>query len=185
MVNVYEANPEAEQKVSCYVNVVFQIDKDDTKSQSRYVFVLNGRAVDWKSAKQSTIAMSSIEAKYIDASEASMEAVWMRKFIDGLGNVMLSNKRPMEMLCDNAPRTVTVTGDRETVDSQEFRTADSGTDTKPLEKVKYDAEYNVFANASQHSKQPESINNTCVVEKVDSNVIPDSTDMCNNDIQTD
>nr|GEZ09598.1 retrotransposon protein, putative, Ty1-copia subclass [Tanacetum cinerariifolium] len=103
MVNVYEANPEAEQKVSCYVNVVFQIDKDDTKSQSRYVFVLNGRAVDWKSAKQSTIAMSSIEAKYIDASEASMEAVWMRKFIDGLGNVMLSNKRPMEMLCDNAP----------------------------------------------------------------------------------
>ncbi|GJW15906.1 retrotransposon protein, putative, ty1-copia subclass [Tanacetum coccineum] len=34
---------------------------------------------------------------------ASMEAVWMRKFIDGLGGVMPSNKRPMEMLCDNEP----------------------------------------------------------------------------------
>ncbi|GJZ79818.1 retrotransposon protein, putative, ty1-copia subclass [Tanacetum coccineum] len=27
----------------------------------------------------------------------------MRKFIDGLGDVMPSNKRPMEMLCDNEP----------------------------------------------------------------------------------
>ncbi|GKA06872.1 retrovirus-related pol polyprotein from transposon TNT 1-94 [Tanacetum coccineum] len=68
---------------------------------------------------------------------------------------------------------------------QEVPTADSGTDTEPLEKVQYDAEYNVFANERQHSEQPESINNTCVVEKVDSNVIPDSPDMCDNDIQTD
>nr|GEZ66149.1 hypothetical protein [Tanacetum cinerariifolium] len=37
----------------------------------------------------------------------------------------------------------------------------------------------------EHSKQPESINNTCVVETVDSNVILDSPDMCDNDIQTD
>ncbi|GJV63451.1 retrovirus-related pol polyprotein from transposon TNT 1-94 [Tanacetum coccineum] len=36
----------------------------------------------------------------------------------------------------------------------------------------------------QHSEQPESISNICVVEKVDSNVIPDSLDMCNDDIQT-
>ncbi|GJV50315.1 retrotransposon protein, putative, ty1-copia subclass [Tanacetum coccineum] len=39
--------------------------------------------------------------KYIAATEASMEVVWMRKFIDRLGGVMPSNKRPMEMLCDN------------------------------------------------------------------------------------
>ncbi|GJR05147.1 hypothetical protein Tco_0528131 [Tanacetum coccineum] len=37
----------------------------------------------------------------------------------------------------------------------------------------------------QHYEKPESISNTCVVEKVDSNVIPDSPDMCDNDIQTD
>ncbi|GJS99136.1 putative reverse transcriptase domain-containing protein [Tanacetum coccineum] len=41
--------------------------------------------------------------EYIVAAEASMKAVWMRKFIDGLGGVMPSNKRPMEMLCDNEP----------------------------------------------------------------------------------
>ncbi|GKE09869.1 retrotransposon protein, putative, ty1-copia subclass [Tanacetum coccineum] len=77
--------------------------KDDTKSQMRYVFILNGGAVDWKSAKQSTTTMSSTKAEYIVAAEASMEAVWMRKFINGIGGVMPSNKRPMKMLCDNEP----------------------------------------------------------------------------------
>ncbi|GJR11996.1 retrotransposon protein, putative, ty1-copia subclass [Tanacetum coccineum] len=81
----------------------FQTDKDDTKSQIGYVFILNGGAVDWKSAKQSTTAMSSTESEYIAAAEASMESVWMRKFIDGPGGVVPSNKRPMEMLCDNEP----------------------------------------------------------------------------------
>ncbi|GKC49245.1 retrovirus-related pol polyprotein from transposon TNT 1-94 [Tanacetum coccineum] len=68
---------------------------------------------------------------------------------------------------------------------QEVPTADSETDTEPLEQVQYDVEYNVFANERQHFEQPESINNTCVVEKVNSNVIPNSPDMCNDAIQTD
>ncbi|GKB08325.1 hypothetical protein Tco_0836609, partial [Tanacetum coccineum] len=52
---------------------------------------------------KSTTAMSSTEAEYIAVVEASMEAVWMRKFIDGLGDVVPSNKSSMEMLCDNEP----------------------------------------------------------------------------------
>ncbi|GKF85563.1 hypothetical protein Tco_0253390 [Tanacetum coccineum] len=38
---------------------------------------------------------------------------------------------------------------------------------------------------SQHFEQPESTSNTCLVEKDDSNVTPDSPNMCDNDIQTD
>ncbi|GJV22665.1 retrotransposon protein, putative, ty1-copia subclass [Tanacetum coccineum] len=38
--------------------------------------------------------------EYIAAAEASMEAVWMRKFIVGLGGAVPLNKRHMEMLCD-------------------------------------------------------------------------------------
>ncbi|GJY91376.1 hypothetical protein Tco_0506572 [Tanacetum coccineum] len=82
------------------------------KSQLGYVYVLNGGAVDWKSAKQHTTAMYSIEVKYIVVAEASMKAVWIRKFIDGLGNIMPTNKRPMEMLCDNAPAiAIAITND--------------------------------------------------------------------------
>nr|GEX50876.1 hypothetical protein [Tanacetum cinerariifolium] len=66
---------------------------------------------------------------------------------------------------------------------QEVPTADSRTDSEPLEQVQYDSGYNVFANETQHYEQSESISNTCVVETGDSNVIPDSPDMCNNDIQ--
>nr|GEV49048.1 hypothetical protein [Tanacetum cinerariifolium] len=110
MVLVYGAKPKAEPRVSCYANASFQTDKDDIKSQMRYVFVLNGGAVDWKSAKQSTTAMSSTYAEYIAAAEEPIEAVYMRKFIDGLGSVVSSNKRPMEMLCDNEP-AIAITND--------------------------------------------------------------------------
>ncbi|GJX28074.1 retrovirus-related pol polyprotein from transposon TNT 1-94, partial [Tanacetum coccineum] len=68
---------------------------------------------------------------------------------------------------------------------QEVPIADSGTDSEPLEQVQYDAGYNVFANEINHFEQPESICNTCVVETGDSNVIPDSQDICDNDIQND
>ncbi|GJZ62686.1 hypothetical protein Tco_0618823 [Tanacetum coccineum] len=68
---------------------------------------------------------------------------------------------------------------------QEVPNADSGTDAEPLEHVQYDTDDNVFANDIQHFEQSESITNTCAVETGDSNVIPDSPDMCDNDIQDD
>ncbi|GJU70793.1 hypothetical protein Tco_1262198 [Tanacetum coccineum] len=77
-------------------DVAFAITKD-------MVLVYGEKPESEKSAKQSTTAMSSTEAEYIVAAEASMEVVWMRKFIDGLSDVVPSNKRPMEMLCDNEP----------------------------------------------------------------------------------
>nr|GEY15039.1 putative retrotransposon protein [Tanacetum cinerariifolium] len=98
---VYGGNPEAEVRVDCYCDVRFETDRDDTKSQTGYVFILNRGAMDWKSSKQSTTAMSAIEAEYIAALEAAMEAVWIRKFISGLGIVPTINK-PIRMSCDNS-----------------------------------------------------------------------------------
>nr|GEW56196.1 hypothetical protein [Tanacetum cinerariifolium] len=66
---------------------------------------------------------------------------------------------------------------------QEVPTADSGIDSEPVEQVQNEARYNVFANHLQHSKQSESDSNTCLVGTDDSNVIPDSPDMCEDDIQ--
>ncbi|GJT25631.1 retrotransposon protein, putative, unclassified [Tanacetum coccineum] len=70
---------------------------------------------------------------------------------------------------------------------QEVHTPNSGPtfDAEPLEKVHSENDYNVFVNESQHSEQPVSINNTYVVEKVDSIIIPDSLDMCDKDNQDD
>ncbi|GJU58360.1 retrovirus-related pol polyprotein from transposon TNT 1-94 [Tanacetum coccineum] len=98
---VYGGNPSTELRVECYCDAGFGTDRDDTKSQTGYVFVLNGGTVDWKSSKQSTIAMSAIESEYIAATEAAMEAVWIRKFISGLGIVPTINE-PLNMYCDNS-----------------------------------------------------------------------------------
>ncbi|GJT79771.1 hypothetical protein Tco_1054113 [Tanacetum coccineum] len=87
-------------RVSCYTDAGYLTDADDLKSQTGYVFVLNGGAVDWKSAKQSIFATSSAEAEYIAAFDASKEAVWVRKFISGLG-VVPTIEKPINMYCDN------------------------------------------------------------------------------------
>nr|GFD48018.1 retrovirus-related Pol polyprotein from transposon TNT 1-94 [Tanacetum cinerariifolium] len=75
-------------------------DRDDTKSQTGYVFTLNGGAVVWKSSKKSTTAQHAVEAEYIVAAEAAKEAVWIRKFVDEL-RVVSSNNYPIEMNCDD------------------------------------------------------------------------------------
>ncbi|GJT33168.1 retrotransposon protein, putative, ty1-copia subclass [Tanacetum coccineum] len=84
---VYGGNMERELRVSCYTDAGYLTDADTLRSQTGYVFVLNGGAVDWKSTKQSIFATSSIDAEYIAAFDASKEAVWIRKFIYGLGIV--------------------------------------------------------------------------------------------------
>ncbi|GJQ98359.1 hypothetical protein Tco_0009498 [Tanacetum coccineum] len=55
--------------------------------------------------------------------------------------------------------------------------------TDPL--VENHDENDVFANVRRHSEQPGSINDTYVLEKDDSNVIPDSSNICTNDNQVD
>nr|GEZ82365.1 retrotransposon protein, putative, Ty1-copia subclass [Tanacetum cinerariifolium] len=97
---VYGGDLKRELRVSCYTDAGYLTDAVDLKSQTGYVFVLNGGAVDWKSAKQSIFATSSAEAEYIAAFDAFKEAVWVRKFISGL-SVVLTIEEPINMYCDN------------------------------------------------------------------------------------
>ncbi|GKB98017.1 retrotransposon protein, putative, ty1-copia subclass [Tanacetum coccineum] len=97
---VYGGDTKRELRVSCYTDAGYLTDADDLKSQTGYVFVLNGGVVDWKSTKQSIFATSSTDAEYIAAFDASKEAVWIRKFISGLG-VVPTIEEPINMYCDN------------------------------------------------------------------------------------
>jgi hypothetical protein len=91
---------EEELVVTGYTDASFQTDQDDSKSQSRYVFMINGGAVSWKCSKKETVADSTTEAEYIAASEAAMEGFWIRKFLSELG-VFLSVSSPLDLYCDN------------------------------------------------------------------------------------
>ncbi|GJV03854.1 actin-binding, cofilin/tropomyosin type protein [Tanacetum coccineum] len=68
---------------------------------------------------------------------------------------------------------------------QEVLPKESSSTHTPLEQVQNHDENDVFANVRRHSEQPESINDTYVLEKDDSNVIPDSSNICTNDNQVD
>ncbi|KAJ9552528.1 hypothetical protein OSB04_016573 [Centaurea solstitialis] len=92
---------EDEISVIGYSDANFQTDRDDFRSQSGYVFTLNGGVISWKSSKQDTIAYSTTEAEYIAASDATKEAIWLRIFISDL-RVVASISRPIDILCDNS-----------------------------------------------------------------------------------
>jgi hypothetical protein len=66
---------ETELVVRGYTDASFQTDRDDLRSQSGFVFTLNGGAVNWRSSKQDTTADSTTEAEYIAVSEAAKEGV--------------------------------------------------------------------------------------------------------------
>ncbi|KAJ9538689.1 hypothetical protein OSB04_031422 [Centaurea solstitialis] len=92
---------EDEISVTGYSDASFQTDRDDFRSQSGYVFTLNGGAISWKSSKQDTIADSTTEAEYIAACDAAKEAVWLRNFLSDL-RVVASISRPIDIFCDNS-----------------------------------------------------------------------------------
>ncbi|XP_075092123.1 retrovirus-related Pol polyprotein from transposon TNT 1-94 [Nicotiana tabacum] len=67
-----------------YTDSDFQSDRDSRKSTSGYDFTLGGGAISWRSIKQSCVANSTMEAEYVDASEAAKEAVWLGNFLNEL-----------------------------------------------------------------------------------------------------
>nr|GEX82858.1 hypothetical protein [Tanacetum cinerariifolium] len=70
---MYRGKPDTELDITGFCDASWQWDKDDTKSQ----------------------------AEYVVASEAAMEAFWIRKFIGDLG-VMPSINKPINMYCENS-----------------------------------------------------------------------------------
>ncbi|XP_014492682.1 uncharacterized protein LOC106755098 [Vigna radiata var. radiata] len=52
-------------------------DKGDRKSIAGYVFFLDGAPISWSSTKEPVVALSSCEAEYIAACEATCEVAWL------------------------------------------------------------------------------------------------------------
>ncbi|XP_074559190.1 secreted RxLR effector protein 161-like [Curcuma longa] len=74
---------------------------DTRKSTFGYLYLLAGGAISWKSAKQSVIAASTMEAEFVACFEATVQANWLRNFISGLG-IVDSIARPLKIYCDNS-----------------------------------------------------------------------------------
>ena len=80
-----------------YADASFQTERDDCRSQSIFVYVMNEGAVSWMSSKQDTVADSTMEAEYIAACEAAKEGVWIRNFLDDLG-IFPTSVKPLDFI---------------------------------------------------------------------------------------
>jgi hypothetical protein len=70
----------------------------DRKSTSGGIFSIGSTIVSWYNRKQRSVALSSAEAEYMAASQATCEAIWMRKILVGLFG---SHLDPTMIYCDN------------------------------------------------------------------------------------
>eukprot|EP00253_Pinus_taeda_P002136 PITA_02136 len=74
-------------------------DPDDQKSTVGYVFTLGSGPITWACKKQqAAISLSSAEAEYRGAVEASKEALWLRQILSEFG---FQQQHPTTLWCDN------------------------------------------------------------------------------------
>lgn len=83
--------------VKGYVDSDYAGDIDGSKSTTGYVFILSGGTVSWVSKLQSVVAMSTTEAEYVAAAQASKEAVWLKMLLEELGHA----QEKITLFCDN------------------------------------------------------------------------------------
>ncbi|OIT38180.1 retrovirus-related pol polyprotein from transposon tnt 1-94, partial [Nicotiana attenuata] len=67
----------------------------------RYVFMLAGGAISWRSSKQALTATFTMEAEFVSCFEATSHGVWLKSFISGL-RIADSISRPLRIYCDNS-----------------------------------------------------------------------------------
>ncbi|XP_070003247.1 secreted RxLR effector protein 161-like [Nicotiana sylvestris] len=84
-----------------YSNSDFAGCIDTRKSTFGYLFQLAEGAISYKSAKQSVIATSTMEAEFMACFEAKIHALWLRNFISGLGVIDTITKL-LKIYCDNS-----------------------------------------------------------------------------------
>eukprot|EP00253_Pinus_taeda_P002412 PITA_02412 len=75
-ISVSQSNAKASPLLVGFIDSDCASDPDDQKSIAGYVFTLGSGPITWYCKKQSAISLSSTEADYRGAVEASKEALW-------------------------------------------------------------------------------------------------------------
>ena len=86
-----------QDRMDGYSDSDFAGDPGDRKSTSGYVFILGGAVISWKAKKQSLVSLSSTEAEYIGYSEATREAIWLRRLYHEITQI---RPAPQLLRCD-------------------------------------------------------------------------------------
>ena len=74
------------------------------KSTSGYVFILGGVAVSWKSAKQTCITWSTMEAEFIALENTSSKIEWIRNLLADI--YLWTRPAPFMFMCCDSQVTI-------------------------------------------------------------------------------
>src|SRR5579871_773569 len=61
-------------------------DVNTRRSTTGYIVMLNNGAIAWKSQRQATVALSTMEAEYMALTEAMKELIWIKNLLAELGH---------------------------------------------------------------------------------------------------
>ncbi|KAK1677035.1 hypothetical protein QYE76_037883 [Lolium multiflorum] len=81
-----------------YIDCDHAGDIDTSKSTRGILFFLGKCLVSWQSVKQHVVAISSCEAKYIAASTACTQALWLARL---LGDLLGRDTRAVQLMVDS------------------------------------------------------------------------------------
>ena len=109
-----------EHGIVAYTDANWAESRVDRKSNSGYIFMLNGGTVSWCCRKQECVSLSSTEAEYIALSEGCQELTWLK----GICNDMnVDIKKSTKVFVDNQSCI-------KLVDNQKFSNRSKHIDTK-------------------------------------------------------
>jgi len=75
-------------------------DMDTRRSTTGYIVMLNNGAIAWKSRRQPTVALSTMEAEYMALTNATKELKWIKTLLAELSHSN-SNDDPTDLFSDN------------------------------------------------------------------------------------
>jgi hypothetical protein len=76
---------------------------DTRRSTTGYVVMLNNGAIAWKSRRQPTVALSTMESEYMALTDATKELKWIKTLLAELGysNRKSKSDQPTDLFSDN------------------------------------------------------------------------------------
>ncbi|GFX38117.1 retrovirus-related Pol polyprotein from transposon TNT 1-94 [Trichonephila clavipes] len=86
-------------KLRCYSDSDFATNRDDRLSMGGFITFIDETPISWRTFKQKSVSLSTMEAEYVSLTEAAKEFIWLKNVINNKSlNLELSEN---VMFCDN------------------------------------------------------------------------------------
>ncbi|GFX29516.1 retrovirus-related Pol polyprotein from transposon TNT 1-94 [Trichonephila clavipes] len=69
-------------KLRCYSDSDFATNRDDRVSMGGFITFIDETPISWRTFKQKSVSLSTMEAEYVSLTEAAKEFIWLKNVID-------------------------------------------------------------------------------------------------------